>query len=57
MFLKMEKKMTFLHFIMNNVPDYFQHFSQYHSVDQLLTKFTLDVEQMYLLPRTVLDIL
>ena len=57
MFLKIEKKIKFLHFIMNNVFDYFHHFSQHHSVDQVLTKFTSDVERMYLLPQTVLDIL
>ena len=57
MFLKIEKKIKFLHFIMNDVPDYFHHFSQHYFVDQVLTKFTLDVEQIYLLPQTVLDIL
>ena len=57
MFLKIEKKVEFLHFLMNHVLDYFHHFSQQFTVDQVLTKFTLDVEQMYLLPQTVLDIL
>ena len=49
MFLKIEKKIKFLHFIMNAVSDYFSPF-QSTAVDQVLTKFTLDVEQMYLLP-------
>ena len=52
-----KEKIKFLHFIMGYVPDYFHHFSQHQYVDQVLTKFTLDVEQMYLLPQTVLDIL
>eukprot|EP00493_Phyllostaurus_siculus_P026557 UN26902 len=57
MFLKIDKKIKFLRFIMNDVPDYFHHFSQHNYVDQVLTKFISDIEQMYLLSQKLLDIL
>ena len=35
MFLKIEKKVEFLHFLMNHVLDYFHHVSQQFTVDQI----------------------